>query len=333
MSVLCSGSYVVDILVPELPHIGPPGSLTYAPKGIHLAPGGHSANVSIDLVQLAVEDVFSTGSIGKDFFGEFMVNELTVKNVKVFPQYQMETATAKNIALIVKGEDRRFIAELTANALLEPGLVKERIRDLTPSVFYQGTIGGLTYLDPALEDVLAVAHSVDAITVVDVIMPRKGWDHVKSAYHEFDILHCNMFEATQLTGIKEPETIMKLFSKNGVKLSIVTDGSKGLMAGTNDFQITMPAFKVHETDPTGAGDALCAGIISRLLEKKVSIHNISEIPEEELIDILLYGQAAGASCVTDLGATGSVTVKNVESLLGEQGGEVVEDTKVVRMSQ
>ena len=34
MSVLCSGSYLVDFIVPDLPRIGGPGTLTYAPEGI-----------------------------------------------------------------------------------------------------------------------------------------------------------------------------------------------------------------------------------------------------------------------------------------------------------
>jgi len=50
--VLCSGSFMCDIITAELPRLGDPGDLTYAPHGIQLHPGGHAANVAINLAQL-----------------------------------------------------------------------------------------------------------------------------------------------------------------------------------------------------------------------------------------------------------------------------------------
>ncbi|MCJ7731905.1 PfkB family carbohydrate kinase, partial [Candidatus Bathyarchaeota archaeon] len=76
MSILCSGSFVADILVPDLPEIGPPGSLTYAPNGIHLSPGGHSSNVAINLAQLGACNIHAVGSIGEDEMGEFLIDQL-----------------------------------------------------------------------------------------------------------------------------------------------------------------------------------------------------------------------------------------------------------------
>ncbi len=73
MSVLCSGSYLADFIVPDLPEIGAPGSLVYAPKGIHFSPGGHSANVALGLVQLGRDGVHSTGCVGDDPLGKLTV--------------------------------------------------------------------------------------------------------------------------------------------------------------------------------------------------------------------------------------------------------------------
>ena len=108
MSVLCSGSYLADFIVPDLPEIGPPGSLVYAPRGIHLSPGGHSANVAVDLVQLGQAEVHSTGCVGDDSVGELLVSMLRRRGVQVHPQVAEGVTTAKNIALIVRGQDRRF---------------------------------------------------------------------------------------------------------------------------------------------------------------------------------------------------------------------------------
>ena len=64
VGVLCAGSFVCDIVAAGLPQIGGPGDLIYAPHGISLSVGGHSANVSIDLVQLGQKKVAAAGCIG-----------------------------------------------------------------------------------------------------------------------------------------------------------------------------------------------------------------------------------------------------------------------------
>lgn len=107
MSVLCSGSFVADIMIPDLPHIGLPGSLTYAPKGIILSPGGHSANVAINLAQLGLKFVHAVGSIGNDMMGGFMVDQLESRGVNVHAERQKST-TAKNVALLVRGGGQAF---------------------------------------------------------------------------------------------------------------------------------------------------------------------------------------------------------------------------------
>ena len=73
-------------------------------------------------------------------------------------------------------------------------------------------------------------------------------------------------------------------------------------------------------DPTGAGDALCAGVLRAYLGDPPS--RLDDIPVESLRSMLLTGQAAGAACVTGVGATTAVTWERVENLLGGQGDTV-----------
>jgi sugar/nucleoside kinase (ribokinase family) len=81
----------------------------------------------------------------------------------------------------------------------------------------------------------------------------------------------------------------------------------------------MPAFEVKAIDETGAGDALCAGLIHSLLNLK----SPSEASLIEFTHALLFGQAAGAACVTAPGATTAVTTKNVKQLIKEQGERIL----------
>ena len=70
MNILCRGSFVADILIPNLPNIGPPGNLTYAPNRNYLSIGGHSVNVAINLTQLNTKNIHRVGTIGKDEIGK-----------------------------------------------------------------------------------------------------------------------------------------------------------------------------------------------------------------------------------------------------------------------
>ncbi|MCW4049828.1 MAG: carbohydrate kinase family protein [Candidatus Bathyarchaeota archaeon] len=329
MSVLCSGSYLADILIPGLNGIGPPGSLTYAPKGIHLSTGGHSANVAIDLVKLGQSDVHSVGCVGDDNVGDYVITELKRHGVNTHPQIAPGTPTAKNVALIVKDQDRRFIAELTANTLLKPEHVKNKVKTLKPVLLYQGTVGGLKYIDPTLTDILRTAHEVQAITLVDAIMPTEGWGHLREAFHEIDILHVNLDEAESITGQKQPKKIIGHFLDKGVKLAIISIGDQGLTAGTSKVQLRMPAFNVAEIDPTGAGDALCAGVINAFMNQNDSLMSIENTTFEALTQLLLKGQAAGAACVTGIGATTSVSQGLQENLIREQGQGILKATAIL----
>jgi sugar/nucleoside kinase (ribokinase family) len=328
MSVLCSGSYLADFIVPDLPEIGAPGSLVYAPRGIHLSPGGHSANVAIDLVQLGQEEVHSTGCVGDDPVGELIVTLLRSHGVQVHPQVAEGVTTAKNIALIVRSQDRRFIAELTANTLLEPGHVETLIRGLGPRVFYQGTVGGLRRIDPCLDEVLGVARGVGSMTLVDAIPPTDGWGSLMDALCGVDVFHCNLWEARSMLGAEEPRGLLGELVARGVRLATVSDGAEGLYASTESLFIHMPAFRVEEVDPTGAGDALCAGLIKALIDDGVSPGQLSTLEAGRLTTLMLRGQAAGAACVTGVGATTAVTWQKAASLIRGQAARLLESTTV-----
>jgi sugar/nucleoside kinase (ribokinase family) len=93
--------------------------------------------------------------------------------------------------------------------------------------------------------------------------------------------------------------------------------------------MSLKAFRVRTLDPTGAGDAFCAGIIHKLTQKIQTAGSRSlDWEEDELAGILLEAQAAGAACVTGVGTTSAVKRKKVEELLAGQGARVRRSFKV-----
>jgi len=327
--VLCCGSFVCDLVAAGIPRVSEPGEVTYAPRGIEISVGGHSANVSIDLVQLGCPSVAAAGCIGEDVFGDYIVGELGSRGIEVYAERLGGFRTAKNMALVVKGEDRRFIAELAANTMLSVGHVLSSLGDASPDVFYLGTVGGLRFIDQSLLEVLDAARRRGCLTFLDLVIPEEGgWDQLTEALHLIDVLHCNVRESTALTGESDPVIAANFLIERGVGLIAITSGSRGLTAATKKSKLRMPAFKVNTVDPTGAGDAFCAGVIQGLLSEPVERENLPIISQGVLKRILIQGAAAGATCVTAAGATKAVTRELVDNLIREQGEDIMKAVKI-----
>jgi sugar/nucleoside kinase (ribokinase family) len=321
--VLCSGSFICDFIAADLPGLGNPGDLIYPPGGIKLHPGGHAANVAIDLAQLGRKEIAVVGGIGDDVLGHFIESELMSRGLKARPEWIPEAHTAKNIVLIVKGEDRRFFAELSANTMLTPDHVMDVLRETRPEILYQGTVGGLKHLDPEIATILTEVKSQGALTILDVVRPYTGgWDGLLNAFNLVDVFHCNGYESQVLTGETDPTNACKILIGKGAGLVIITLGAGGLVAGWGENMLSVPGFDVDSVDPTGAGDAFCAGIIDCLLDHPSIKRNIQSLSMEDAKTILLNGSVAGAACVTSTGATSAVTRVKVDSLMKEQGDGV-----------
>jgi hypothetical protein len=140
--VLCSGSFMIDLIAPDLPRLGEPGDLVYAPRGIQIHVGGHAANVAIDLAQLGQSHVAAAGCIGDDVLGGFVEGALEDGGVEVHAERARGASTAKNVALVVEGEDRRFYAELAANTMLSPSTSSTPSKRPIPDSSTRGRWGG-----------------------------------------------------------------------------------------------------------------------------------------------------------------------------------------------
>ncbi len=190
-------------------------------------------------------------------------------------------------------------------------------------VLYQGTVGGLKLIDNEIGAVLSEAKAMGVTTVLDVVRPYDGgWDGLQAAFDLIDVFHCNGYEAQVITGEKDPATACETLVRKSAGLVIITLGPNGLVAGGGETLLHVSVFPVDSVDPTGAGDAFCAGVIDSLLDHPDLLDDIRGLTVEEAKTMLLMGSAAGAACVTSTGATSAVTRENVDYLMNEQGDGV-----------
>lgn len=335
MQVTCAGIFVVDLIAADLPRVSKPGEITFAPRGIGTYIGGHSANVSIDLIKLGMAkgEVSCIGAVGEDLFGSFVEETLRKHRLKVNLQRTKKAGTSVDLILVVKGQDRRYQVDVGANLYLSPSHVLSVVRKESPLIFYVGATGLLGKFDTELAAVLKEVKSLGCVTFLDPVVPyRKSWRHLLRAMKWIDVFHCNDKEASSITNESDVMGAIRSLADAGPRIVAVSLGGKGLVAATRKRLVRMKAFRVRVVDPTGAGDAFCAGTIYRL-HRLIQRRNDQSLAltEDELVGVLLEGEAAGAACVTAVGTTSAVTRQNVDMLLDTQGSKVRKSVKITRL--
>jgi sugar/nucleoside kinase (ribokinase family) len=215
---------------------------------------------------------------------------------------------------------------------LSPDFVLRVLAKQRPVLFYVGGVGMLHRLDEKLVIVLREAKKLGAMTFVDVVTPlKKSWDFLAPIFEWTDLFHCNNTELKEIMRESDLSRAVKRMLERGVGFCFTTMGRKGLLAGLRGTEILMPAFKIEEVDPTGAGDAFCSGLISKLFPRLESNVDASTMDLKHWKETLLYASACGAACCTAIGATASVKPKYIGRLIRQQGNEVIKATRVRRL--
>jgi sugar/nucleoside kinase (ribokinase family) len=123
------------------------------------------------------------------------------------------------------------------------------------------------------------------------------------------MLKLSVDDAEILFGRREPEAIFAAASGR-VPICLLTDGSRGAWFQNVDGTVEhVPAFPVEAIEPTGAGDAFTAAVVSRYLASQ-------RVPTREDI---VFASAAGAITATRIGAIESLPTRvEIEQFLANR---------------
>lgn len=113
-----------------------------------------------------------------------------------------------------------------------------------------------------------------------------------------DILLPGYDDARQLTGLTDPEAIVRHYIDRGAGLVALTLGSRGALVGTRGEMRSIPAFPVTCVDATGAGDAFDGALLSRL------------IAGDDIFSAAAYANAAAALSTTGFGAVAPIPTRD-----------------------
>ena len=304
--VVCAGLVVADHVCPPLDHLPRPGGLIVVDKLV-LNIGGGAANTAVDLARLGVTAAICA-RVGDDAFGRFATETLRGHGVDCTAlAIDPNRVTSQTLIVNVRGEDRRFIHTVGANAEFVAADL-DALLDRPPRVLHIGYFLILPHLEAReLAERFRRARAAGTITLLDVATPGPGTylDRLKVVLPQTEIFVPNADEAELILGERDPVRQARIFHDLGARRVVITCGERGVVSLSDSLQVKLAAYSVPYVDGSGGGDAFNAGYIVGLLEDR---------PE---IECLKLASAVGASCVRAVGTTAGVfTRAEAEEFVG-----------------
>jgi sugar/nucleoside kinase (ribokinase family) len=263
--VVVFGDVIDDVIATPSGAIRPD---TDTPATIERRGGGSAANTATWLASLGTN---------VDFVGRVGVMDLdrhtrVLREAGVRPMLAGDhTLPTGTIVILVDGDKRSMLTERGANAALDPDSVSDSILDGAAALHFTGyslfgkpEMTGFTRLIKRARS-RGVHVSVDAGSAG--FMADFGAKRFLGAIAGADLLFPSLDEGRELTGLDDPSAIAQKLAKSFPVVALTLGSAGVIVASKTDFVVVdvVPAATV---DPTGAGDAFCAGFLAEWIRSR-----------------------------------------------------------------
>lgn len=275
-----------------------PGETIHASE-VFSAGGGKGANQAVAAKRSGAKTAF-IGAVGNDDAGKTMRKLLGYEEIQLDGIAELDKVATGQAYIVVdeKGENSIMI-HAGANGKITPEHVVEHADLIKESDFVIAQFeSDLASTIKAFE----VAHQAGVKTILN---PAPAMRTVpEELLKTTDVIAPNETETEILTGIKvvDEESMRKAAAKLhalGIKVVLITIGSKGSFYSMDGQSGIVPAFKVKAVDTTAAGDTFI-GALSTVLKPDFS----------NLVEAITYGNKASSLTVQRFGAQPSIPYKH-----------------------
>jgi ribokinase len=290
-TVLVVGDLVTDVLVA---HAGPLAVGSDTDARISVGGGGQAANTAAWLAHAGARVVL-VAAVGDDHAGRERIAELVAAGVRCAVRAHAGTATGSVVVLSSAGE-RTMITDRGAALLLDPMDVTAAVKNAQgathlhlsgyPLLHAGSRPGGLAALASAREHGLTTSVDAASAEPLRLLGASAFLDLVRGT----DLLLCNADEAAVLAGPGTAEE--QAVALTGVAGQVIVKrGEAGAVwASAGPVVRAAAGVRVPALDPTGAGDAFAAGLLTAWCSGA------------EPAAALAAGAALGAAAVQKVGA-------------------------------
>lgn len=301
-NILVVGSLNTDLVV-RAPRFPQPGE-TISGEDLQVIPGGKGANQAVAAARHGA-NVVMLGRVGKDDFGDFLLENLQANHVDSSLVQRDDASTGTAIIVVDADGQNSIVLSPGANGKVSP-LDVENASFSTLSLL-------LLQLEIPTPTVLSAAKRAKEYGVRVILNPAPAKELPEELIALPDFIVPNETELSLLSGlpvtdIPSAETAARKLRERGAQNVIVTLGSKGALLVTGEEVTHVGAFQVEVVDTTAAGDAFIGGFASVL-------------DSSSLAEAVRYGCACGALATTKFGAQPSLPTKEeVEKLMSLREG-------------
>lgn len=234
-------------------------------KEFEIKAGGSAANVASMVSKLGHASGF-VGMVGKERFGDFLLDELDKKGVDT--TFVKRSGQSGMVIAVIKGNDRYLYTYGGSATNFNPD-------DIPDAYLTKATIIHLTSIDSpkgieAIQRASHVGKKSKARIIFDPghLFVDQGLDAIKPILKNTYAFLPSESEVRKLIDSSLPEAGRELLTL-GPEVILITRADKGCYFISKDLEEEIPPCRVDIIKSSlGAGDAFSAGFISGLLEKK-----------------------------------------------------------------
>jgi sugar/nucleoside kinase (ribokinase family) len=294
------GSCVVDVLARPVPLSQPIGrGRLVEGEPLRLTTGGIVSNAGITLARLGMR-VAAFTYVGNDEWAEVIRSRYTAEGIDTSSlMTHPERATSTSAVLIDPSGERSFLHCAGAPRYLDKPVMLERL-DLFADcrAMLLGYYPLMTRLQDDLPDVLASIRALNCRTALDAAGDGGTMDPLARILPHLDFYIPNETEAAHQTGRDEPRAMIQAYRDAGAAGWLgIKLGERGALLSPRPgefFEVAVVKPPGAVVDTTGAGDCFYGALLTGVLR------GLSPAEAGKL------AAAAGAYCVTGLGATSAI---------------------------
>lgn len=313
MKVICIGEMLIDFVCTDT-NSGLVNGVNYVKKS-----GGAPANVAACIGKLGGEPVL-VGSVGKDPFGEFLLNQVKEYSVNTDHVAALASSTTLAFVSLADNGEREFAfnrgadEQLTLDSETITILLDNSILHLGSATALLGGALGKSYLNIAQQ-----AKSNGNIICFDPNFRIDLWRGQETKFRDI----CNTYFAlADIVKVSDEELVL-LSQKDdmaagcqhlhdlGVKVVLVTLGPDGCLISQNGQQYIVPAYEINAVDTTGAGDSFIGAMLFQMAQRGPS-ENFYQDDFKGFIEFA--GKVSGLVCAKIGAMTALPSLADVESM-------------------
>ncbi len=270
--------------------------------------GGSPANTCAGVAALGGSSAF-LGKVGDDSFGRYLYKTLKDKGVDVSGLRLTKEAMTK-LAFVdnITPDDRQFIFygkpsadELYNTDDLDNGILSEA------RIFHFGSIALVNdCVYQAAVQAAGTARSKGALISYDPNIRLNMWPGESAARQRSaeclrmaDIVKLSDEEMEVVTGTNDINEALDIMNLMGVRIAVITQGSRGVSYCWGSVKGFVPAYDVVSADATGAGDSFAAGLLFQIARQN---RPIDQYDESLVRGVIAFAAKVAAIVVTKPGA-------------------------------